>query len=103
MEKLKTASVNVRIQKDIKEKAENILENIGISRATAIDMFYRQIIVNDGIPFKISTKRQISIYDEMTTDEVKKVLIEGYKQSVNGETKTIEEVFDSILNNGEEI
>ncbi|MCT7830374.1 MAG: type II toxin-antitoxin system RelB/DinJ family antitoxin, partial [Lactobacillus iners] len=38
----KTANVNVRIQENIKQQAEQILETIGISRATAIDMFYRQ-------------------------------------------------------------
>ena len=36
----KTANVNVRIQENIKHQAEKILETIGISRATAIDMFY---------------------------------------------------------------
>ncbi len=34
-------SVNVRIQKDIKKQAEQILET-GVPTATAIDMFYRQ-------------------------------------------------------------
>ncbi|MCT7866688.1 MAG: type II toxin-antitoxin system RelB/DinJ family antitoxin, partial [Lactobacillus iners] len=41
----KKANVNVRIQENIKQQAEQILETIGITRATAIDMFYRQIIL----------------------------------------------------------
>ena len=44
----KTANVNVRIQENIKQQAEQILETIGVPRATAIDMFYRQIILNKG-------------------------------------------------------
>ena len=40
----KTANVNVRIQENIKQQAEQILDTIGIPRATAIDIFYRQII-----------------------------------------------------------
>ena len=43
---MKTASVNVRIQENIKEEAEKILSQIGLSRAVAIDLFYRQIIMN---------------------------------------------------------
>lgn len=43
---IKTANVNVSIQENIKNQAEQILELMGISRATAIDMFYRQIILN---------------------------------------------------------
>ena len=39
MSATKNASVNVRIQKDIKKQAEQILETIGVPTATAIDMF----------------------------------------------------------------
>ena len=46
MSEIKTANVNVRIQENIKKQAEEILKTIGISRATAIDIFYRQIILN---------------------------------------------------------
>ncbi|WP_436800666.1 type II toxin-antitoxin system RelB/DinJ family antitoxin, partial [Trueperella pyogenes] len=37
--------MNVRIREDVKARAEEILETMGIPRATAIDMFYRQIIM----------------------------------------------------------
>ena len=50
----KTANVNVRIQENIKQQAEQILETIGIPRATAIDIFYRQIILKKGIPFSLT-------------------------------------------------
>ena len=51
---LNTANVNVRIQENIKHQSEQILETIGVPRATAIDMFYRQIILNNGIPFLLT-------------------------------------------------
>ena len=38
----KSANVNVRIQENIKQQAEQILETIGVPRATAIDVFYRE-------------------------------------------------------------
>ena len=53
----KTANMNVRIQENIKQQAEQILETIGVPRATAIDMFYRQIILNNGIPFSLTIPR----------------------------------------------
>lgn len=55
---MKTASVNVRIQENIKEEAEKILSQIGLSRAVAIDLFYRQIIMNNGIPFSLTVPNQ---------------------------------------------
>ncbi|MDO4665512.1 MAG: type II toxin-antitoxin system RelB/DinJ family antitoxin [Actinomycetaceae bacterium] len=36
---MKIASVNARINEDVKAEAEHILEAMGISRATAIDIF----------------------------------------------------------------
>ena len=64
---MKTASVNVRIQENIKEQAEKILSQIGLSRAVAIDLFYRQIIMNNGIPFSLTVpKQQVPIRDTMS-------------------------------------
>ena len=44
---MKSASVNVRINENIKQHAESILEDLGLSRAVAIDLFYRQIILHN--------------------------------------------------------
>ena len=59
----KTASVNVRIEENVKNQAENILETLGIPRATAIDMFYRQIILNNGIPFPLTIPKELPIQE----------------------------------------
>ena len=54
---MKIASVNVRIQENIKEEAEKILSQIGLSRAVAIDLFYRQIFMNNSIPFSLTVPK----------------------------------------------
>ena len=67
---MKTASVNVRIQENIKEEAEKILSQIGLSRAVAIDLFYRQIIMNNGIPFSLTVpNQQVPIRDTMSEEK----------------------------------
>ena len=43
----KSANVSVRIEPEIKEEAENILEALGIPVSNAINMFYKQIILQD--------------------------------------------------------
>lgn len=65
MAQAKTANVNVRIQENIKKQAEDILEMIGIPRATAIDMFYRQIILNKGIPFSLTIPKNIPVLEDI--------------------------------------
>ena len=55
---IKTATVNVRIQENVKVEAEEILKKLGLTRATAIDLFYRQIIMHNGIPFPLEIKKE---------------------------------------------
>lgn len=50
---MKTSNVYARIEPDVKEKAEAILNDIGIPASVAINMYYKQIILSNGIPFKV--------------------------------------------------
>lgn len=76
---IKTATVNVRIQETIKVEAEEILKKLGLTRATAIDLFYRQIIMNNGIPFSLEIKKDTSI------DKINKKKL--YKRKINQEER----------------
>ncbi|MBE5969835.1 MAG: type II toxin-antitoxin system RelB/DinJ family antitoxin [Lachnospiraceae bacterium] len=86
----KTANVNIRIELGIKEKAEKILEKLGIPRAVAIDMYYRQIIAHNGIPFSISLPAR----DEMTKDQFDSFMEEGLKQAKSDNSFDLDEVFN---------
>ena len=47
------ANVNVRIDADIKKNAEKVFMNLGLSASTAINMFYKQVIRTNSIPFEL--------------------------------------------------
>ena len=47
----RTATLNTRINPDLKDKAENILHKIGLTSAEAIRIFYAQICLRKGLPF----------------------------------------------------
>jgi DNA-damage-inducible protein J len=49
----KEGKIIVRIDKTLKEEAESILKNMGLSPGVAIDIFYRQIIFQGKMPFEI--------------------------------------------------
>lgn len=51
---------------DIKQQAEGILERLGIPRSVALDMYCRQIIVHNGIPFSVTFPATVPARDEMT-------------------------------------
>lgn len=49
----KTAMTHARLTPEVKKKAEAILKELGISISTAYEMFYRQVIAHNGLPFDV--------------------------------------------------
>jgi len=47
-------TLNIKIDKGIKERATRLLESMGLDHTTAIDMYYRQIITERRLPFQPS-------------------------------------------------
>ena len=47
-----TATINARIDADLKRDAENIFSQIGLSTSQAIRLFYKQRILQKGLPFQ---------------------------------------------------
>lgn len=50
---MKTAAIHSRIDPTIKEQAENVLHQLGLSPTEAIRMFYTQIVLKKGLPFEV--------------------------------------------------
>lgn len=50
---METIATNIRIDRQLKEQSSEILEGLGLSLSGAINMFLRQVILQDGIPFKV--------------------------------------------------
>lgn len=49
----KTATMNLRINPSVKQGAEEVLRELGIPMATAIDIYSRQIAMTKGLPFPV--------------------------------------------------
>ena len=54
----KTATLNIRVNPQVKQEAEEVLSQLGVSMSTAIDVFLRQVSLTGGIPFSITLPRQ---------------------------------------------
>jgi DNA-damage-inducible protein J len=50
------AQVNIRIDDDLKSRADVLFEELGLNMSTAVNMFVRQTVRQGGIPFEITTK-----------------------------------------------
>ena len=49
----KTSSIHIRVEPEVKENVEKILDKLGMTSAEAINIYLKQIILNAGIPFEI--------------------------------------------------
>lgn len=47
----KSATLNLRVNPVVKERAEKVLSQLGVPMSTAIDMYLNQISLTGGIPF----------------------------------------------------
>ena len=94
---VKSSNVIARVEPEIKEQAEAILSKLGISASTAINMFYRQIILWNGLPFRPSIPYSApKALDEMSKEEFDAKLSRGLEQAKAGEGVQADEFFDSL-------
>ena len=95
---IKSANVAARVEPEIKEKAETILSELGIPVSTAINMFYRQVVLWNGIPFRpaIPANRPLA-RDEMSIEEFNARMEIGFAQAEADESSPADEVFSRLI------
>lgn len=50
------ANVNVRIDAGVKEEAEKVFASLGLTASAAINLFYKQVIRTNSIPFELKAE-----------------------------------------------
>jgi DNA-damage-inducible protein J len=64
----KTSTVRARIEPDLKNNAEQVFRDLGLTTTQAITLFYRQVELRNGLPFDLvipneTTRRTFSDTD----------------------------------------
>lgn len=59
----RTSNIFARVEPEVKEQAEQVLEQLGIPMSNAIGLFLRQVVLQRGIPFdvKLPQAKPVSI------------------------------------------
>ena len=93
----KSANLYARIEPEVKEKAESILSALGIPASNAINMFYKQIILQKGLPFdvKLPSERPVDI-SMLSEAGFHEELEKGYADMQKGRTKNATQAFADI-------
>ena len=93
----KSANLCVRIEPKLKEQAEIILAELGITVSDAITMFSKQIILQRGMPFEVKLPAVRSLDVSTLTDEQFDAELEkGFGDITAGRTRPAAQVFDDI-------
>ena len=59
----KTANLYARIEPELKAQAEDIFHSLGLPPSSAITMFYKQVVLQQGLPFdvKLAYRKPVNI------------------------------------------
>lgn len=90
--KSKKAVVQVRIDEDIKKQAVEVLNNLGMDTSTAINIFFRQVIADNGLPFQPKQPK----FNNETLEAIK----ESDNQAIKRDGKrytSVDALFDDAL------
>lgn len=90
----KKSRVAVQVDTEIKEQAESILNTLGLTMTGAVNIFFRQIVIQNGLPLEMKlsnlnhTSQINSLSNELFDKEIEKAV------TVIKEGKTISTIPD---------
>ena len=92
-----TTAVYARIDTELKDNAEGILSQLGITPSGAIQMLYSQIVLQRGLPFdlRLPTAKPITM-GSLTREELDAELAKGVASLTQGKGVSADEV-DKLL------
>ncbi|MCD8088325.1 MAG: type II toxin-antitoxin system RelB/DinJ family antitoxin [Oscillospiraceae bacterium] len=92
-----TTAVYARIDTELKENAEGILAQLGITPSSAIQMLYSQIVLRGGMPFdlRLPSRKPLAV-GAMTREQIDTELEKGVASAASGRTYTADEVDEEL-------
>ena len=92
-----TSAVYARVDTDLKQSAEAILAQLGISPSSAIQMLYSQVVLRRGLPFEARLPQRPPVsMRPLTREELDAELERGMESIRRGDVLSGEDV-DAIL------
>lgn len=93
----KSSTIITKVEPSTKKQAEEICEDLGITLSSAINIFLKKMVQEDGLPFEMKRDRKGPInMDSLTREQLNKELEKGYENYLNGEGKEANEFFEEF-------
>lgn len=89
----KTSNVFARVEPELKEQAEAILNQLGIPMSNAVSMFLRQVVLQRGIPFEMKLPRWEPLsYGSLSKEQFDVEMSKGVQDIEAGNTYSADEI-----------
>ena len=82
----KTTTISARIDPNIKKQAEEVFRELGLSSSQAITLFYKQVELQQGLPFIVK------IPNDLTAETLETARSRSNLESFN----SVEDLFDDL-------
>lgn len=92
----KTANVMARVEPEVKEQAEKIMDMLGIPASVVINTLYKQIIMTRSIPFSLSVPVAPLARDEMDEATFDRVIRNGLQEAKENRSRSASDVFEEL-------
>ena len=93
----RTSNVFARVEPEVKEQAQAVLDQLGIPMSNAIGLFLRQIVLQRGIPFsiKLPTSTPLDL-GAMTKEQFDVEIGDGFSEIDDGNFSSSKDVRSRI-------
>lgn len=92
----KTASIFTRVTPELKQQAEDVLDQLQIPMSTALSMFLQQVVNQGQIPFEIKLPDKPLDYASLTKDEFNNAIQEGFDNFNKNNSFSAEEIRNEL-------
>ena len=93
MHNANSTTMNIRIDRGIKESAKKVFAELGLDLSTAVNIFFRQAIRENGIPFEM----KLDTPNKETLDAIKEVQKMKKNPSLGKSYKNVDDMMKELL------
>ena len=65
------ANINIRMDEDLKHDMENLCQKLGMNLTTAVTVFFKRAVLEQGIPFTVSADK---FYSEANQTRIREAI-----------------------------
>lgn len=93
----RTSNIFARVEPEVKEQAEIVLNQLGIPMSSAVSMFLKQVVIQRGIPFemKLPANKPLAM-GELTKEQFDIELERAMADIENGRVYSADEVEEEM-------